>query len=113
MRGEAGDRFRRELLLPPILLVELGQEQRRQPGNLFPPLAQRGHPDLHHVEPVVEILPELPARHRLLEVPVGGGDHADVDVDHPWPPTRENRKSCSTWRSLACRASGSSAISSR
>src|SRR5437667_4733192 len=86
MRGEAGDRFRPEPLLPPILLVELGQEQRRQPGNLFPPLAQRGHPDLHHVEPVVEIRPELPARHRLLEVPVGGGDHADVDVDHTVAP---------------------------
>src|SRR2546425_4084299 len=34
------------------------------------------HPNLHHVDPVVEVLLELATRHRRLEVPVRGGDHA-------------------------------------
>ena len=83
---EAVHRLGRELLLPPVLGVELVQEPRRQPRDLFPPLPQRGDPDLHHVEPVVEILPELAARHLLLEVPIGGGDHAGVDVEQPMAP---------------------------
>src|SRR6184192_4312458 len=39
--------------------------------------------DLHHVEAVVEVLPELTAIDRPLEIPICGGDHARVDVDDP------------------------------
>ena len=34
-----------------------------------------------HVEPVVEVLAELPLAHHGLEVAVGGGQHAHVDAD--------------------------------
>ena len=34
-----------------------------------------------HVEPVEEVLPEHPLRHRLLEVAVGGGDETHVDLE--------------------------------
>ena len=38
--------------------------------------------NLEHAEPVVEILAELAALHRGVQVAVGGGDHADVGVHH-------------------------------
>ena len=41
----------------------------------------RSGTDLHrkHVEPEIEVLAKPAALHLLLEVAVGGGDHADVD----------------------------------
>ena len=44
-------------------------------------LAQRRHLEGDDVEPVVEVLAELPLRDHLLEVAVGRRDDADVDVD--------------------------------
>src|SRR5437899_516328 len=83
--AQAGQRLGRELLLPPVLRVELGEEPRREPRNLLAPLPQRRHADLDHVEPVVEVFPELTTSHRLFEVPISRGDHARIDVDHSVP----------------------------
>src|SRR5262249_4966059 len=79
--GQARQGLRRKLLLPPVLLVEAGQEQRDQTGNLLPPLPERRDPELDGIEPIIEILSGLAQRHLALEVPVGGRDHASVDVD--------------------------------
>ena len=47
--------------------------------DVVAPLAQRQRLDREHAEPVVEVLAEPAALHLLLEVAVGGGDHAHVD----------------------------------
>ena len=79
---EPRKRFWQKLLLPTVLAVELGQEPDRQHRNFVAPLPERRHPDLHHIEPVVEILSELAALHRVFQVAVGRRDHTRVDVDH-------------------------------
>src|SRR5207302_7604359 len=50
-----GRLFRRELLVSPILLIELREEVRRQNGDLLFTVSQRGNADLHHVQAIVEI----------------------------------------------------------
>ena len=65
------------LIEPGVALDEvLGQER-----DLLGALAQRRHLDLDHVEAVVEILAEAPGGHGLLDVLVGGGQHAHVHLD--------------------------------
>jgi hypothetical protein len=51
-----------------------------QKRHVIHPLPQRRDVDREHVEPVVEILAETPRPHRLLEVPVRGGDDAHVHL---------------------------------
>jgi hypothetical protein len=53
-----------------------GEEQ-----DVIPPFPQRRQVDPKHVKPVVEVLAELPCLHCPLQVPVGGGDDADVGVE--------------------------------
>src|SRR5437773_944721 len=89
---EAGHRLGREPLLPPVLRVEPGQERRRQERNLLSALPERGDADLHHIEAVVEVLSELAARHRVLEIPIRGGDHVCVDIDRPVTPDPREAK---------------------
>ncbi len=64
-----------------VALRVLGDEEVRQRHDLVAPLAQRRHGRLDHLEAVVEVFAELAAQHHLLEVAVGGGDDAHVDVD--------------------------------
>ena len=40
---------------------------------------ERGHLDVHHVQPVVQILAELPADHQLVQVAMRRGNDAHVD----------------------------------
>jgi hypothetical protein len=54
--------------------------------DVLAPLAQRRHVEGHHVEPVVEVLPELARAHGRPEVHVGRRQHADVDGDRPHAP---------------------------
>ena len=54
------------------------QEQVRQRQNVLAPLAQRPDIQLHHVQPVKQILAETPGLHLLLQVPVARGEDADV-----------------------------------
>ena len=49
-------------------------------GNLVAPLAQRRNLQRDDVEPVEQIFAESSVLHRLFEVGVGRGDHADVDA---------------------------------
>ena len=48
--------------------------------DVVPTIAQGRHGDLHDVEPVVEVFPEGPGRHRLLEIGIGGGDDPQVEL---------------------------------
>src|SRR2546427_5201274 len=79
---ESGDRCRRQLLVPAVLLVERRQEARREDEDLLFALTQRRDTNLHDVEAIVEVLPELTTGKRLLEVAIGRGHDPDVDVDH-------------------------------
>src|SRR5688572_15085309 len=47
-------------------------------GNILHALAQRGHGEGDHVEPVKKVLAEKPACNLLLELLVGGCNHAYV-----------------------------------
>ena len=49
-------------------------------GNVVAPFAQRRQRDLDHVDAEVEVLAERAGGHGALEIAVGGGDDADVDV---------------------------------
>src|SRR5687767_8708015 len=65
------------VVLPGVLLAEvLGED-----GDLLGAVAERGNEDVDDVEAIVEVLAEAALGHRALEVLVGGGDHADVDLD--------------------------------
>ena len=46
------------------------------------PLAQRWYRHREHAEPVVEVAPEAPLLHVLLEVAIGCGDDPHVDLSH-------------------------------
>ena len=60
---------------------EAVQEILGQLGNVFGPLAERGHDDLQHVQPEVQVAAERAFGHVLFQVAVRGGDHAHVDLD--------------------------------
>ena len=49
--------------------------------NLLAALAQRRQPQADDVEAVEEVLAEAPVGDERLEIGVGGGDDADVDLD--------------------------------
>ena len=52
-----------------------------QERDVLPPLAEGGNLDLHHVQPVVEVLTKGPLMDGLLEVRVGRRDHPHFDLD--------------------------------
>ena len=56
------------------------EERVGQLEDVVEPLAQRRQRDLEDAEPVVEVLAELAALHRGVQVAVGRGDDADVGV---------------------------------
>ena len=70
--GEAGD-------LPAGLGVEFSQEVVGQQGDVLGPLAQGGDDDFQHAEAEIEVAAENALDHRLFQVAIGGGDHADID----------------------------------
>src|SRR3990172_3611095 len=78
-RGEA-------LHLAGELAVVLADEVLYQKGDVVAALAQGGQRDGNHVQAVVQVLPEGALLHGLLQVPVGGGDDPDVDLDGPGAP---------------------------
>lgn len=55
---------------------EVGRQQR----DIVSALAQRGHDNGKHAEPVIEVLTKLPAFGFLAQVPVGRRDHPDIDA---------------------------------
>ena len=60
-----------------ILFQKVVHQQR----DVFPALAQRRHADRNDVQPVIKILAKNVFGNRLVEVAVGGGDHAHIDRD--------------------------------
>src|SRR5262245_411204 len=73
--------LRLQLHVALVLSVEDPEEQRGQRRDLLAALAERGHPDLHDVQPIVEILAKLAVLQGVLEVPVGGCHDPHIDVD--------------------------------
>ena len=84
--AEQLDRVRRELDRPIVLFVESSQEVRDQGGDSLWLLSERRNPDLYHVEPVVEVFPEVAPGDRGLEVAIGDRHDSRVGLDR-LPPT--------------------------
>src|SRR2546428_13660053 len=80
---ESGRRLGRQLLVSPVLLVELFEEARGKGEDLLLTLSQRGNANLDNIQTIVEILAELTSNERQLEVSIRCRDDADVDIDHP------------------------------
>ena len=62
-------------------LGESGDELAGQRQDVLAPLAQRRDVQFHHVEAVEQVFAETAGFDFLLEVAVGGGEDAGVDVD--------------------------------
>src|SRR4030095_5327446 len=65
----------------PELPGEAIDEGGRQNQDVPLALAQPGQANRHHLQPIEEILAELPGTDRLVEIAMRGGDHPDVDAD--------------------------------
>src|SRR5918996_2446030 len=76
-QGVLGDGGRDGARLVSVLHQEVLDKRR----DVLLALAERGHVDVDHVQPVVEVLAELPVVNPLGEVAVRRRDHADVDLD--------------------------------
>ena len=63
-----------------VALAVVVQEKGGQWGDILPALPQRGQLQRNDVEAVVKVRPEGPGQHALLEVLVGGGQQAEVDL---------------------------------
>ena len=63
-----------------VLGRALAQEVLRQHRDVLGALAERRHAHGHDVEPIEQIVAELPLAHGAREVAVGRGDQADVDL---------------------------------
>ena len=74
-------RLRQGQLLAAHLARVAVEERLGQQQDVPAPAPQRRHGHREHGEPEVEIIPELLAGDRLLQVPVGGGHDAHVDGD--------------------------------
>ena len=71
-RGQAGN----------LALHAQGRVRQQHPGqrqDVVSPLAQRGHVQLDHLEPIVQVLAKSAARNSVGQLAVGGGQHAHVD----------------------------------
>ena len=56
-------------------------EVRGKSGNVLPPLAQRRHVDVDHVEAVIEVASESSGRDFRRQIAIGGRHETYVDVD--------------------------------
>ncbi len=61
--------------------VVAAKEEAREVGQILDAIAQRRHLDRHDIEPVEEVLAELPFLDRLVEIDVGRGDETQVGLD--------------------------------
>ena len=86
MLQKSGCHLRRECPVSSVLLIESREEPRRQDEDLLFAISQRGNADLHHVQAVVEVFPEVASHEPLLEVAIGGGDDPDIDIDRAVSP---------------------------
>ena len=78
------ERFRTELDVRfPEALGRFTQEVRAQVRDFLPALAKRRHVDADDVQPVVEVFAKFSFGDALLEVRVGGCQHANIDALRP------------------------------
>ena len=61
-----------------VLQIELAEHR-----NVLRPLPQGRDADLHHIQPVVQVLAKVSLAYLLIQIAVGGGDNPDVDLDIP------------------------------
>ena len=96
------------------LLGALLQEMAREHGHVFAALAQRRQAQADHVEAVEQVLAEHAFLDALLQVLVGGGDHAHIGLARRCGRRRgRNGRRDSTRSRRVCRSNGMSPISSR
>ncbi len=81
--------------------------------DVFLALPERRDRDGENIEPVEQVFPEPAVPDLFLQIPVGGRDDPDIDLDGAGLPSRSNSPSWMTRSSLLCRSSGISPISSR
>src|ERR1044071_10121230 len=62
-----------------MLLCEFLQEIVYQKRDVFTPVLQVRQPDRHDIEPVKQVLPELPTLDRFFEVLITGGNESYAD----------------------------------
>src|SRR5207249_4935109 len=62
----------------PVVLI---QEEIDQPRDVLAAVAQRREINIDDVEAIEQILAEIPAGDFFLQIDVGGGDHAGVDLE--------------------------------
>jgi len=74
--GPFGEHFHRPASFGESVDEKIGQGQ-----DAFPPLPERRHVNGKDTQPVVEVLAELGFAHQGRQVPVGGADDPDVDLD--------------------------------
>ena len=77
-------------------LRETIEKLARQQRNIFAAFAQRRQMDGNHAEAVIEVLAEPAFGNFLVEILVGGGDHANVDVASSVLPSGRTFPSCRT-----------------
>ena len=60
---------------------EPGTELPGQEGDILDALPQARHRQLNDIEPIVQVLPEMPARHEFVQVLVGRAQDAHIHLD--------------------------------
>jgi hypothetical protein len=78
------DELGRELddVAKPVALAVLARELARERRDVCLAFAQRGHDELDYIEPIVEVLAELPRLDCRGEIAVGRCDDAHIDLLH-------------------------------
>ena len=84
----------------------------QQPDVAFT-ITQRRQFDHRHSKPIKEISPKSTIGDLVNQVPVRGGDHANIYFLDCLLPSRRTSPSCKTLKNLTCAAKGNSPISSR
>src|SRR5262245_5033742 len=72
----------------PLAAARLGAERGGHLGDVLAPFGQRRHADGDDIEPIEQILPELPVRHRTLQIHVRPRDDTDVGLHWHRAPQR-------------------------
>ena len=73
--------LRESLVFEPVFAVEHFQKPGGEFGNILEPFPERRDVEGKHVQPVVQILPELPLGHGLDQIPVGACNHPHIHFD--------------------------------
>jgi hypothetical protein len=95
------------------LLGVLREEVFGQQRDVLAPLAQRRQVHRDDIDPIEQIFSKAAARDQLLQILIRRGDTRMSACTSSVPPSRRNRRSCSTRSSFTCIVVFISPISSR